>query len=127
MELWLGGDSKRGKGLTDSPYSELRRLLNENKGTGKLFDYTSRHGLKFWTRIKAKMNHPYTLHDLRKTFAVKLVNSGVSIYDAKSLLRHSTVKVTERYYVKASLDRLGSEAERVFKPTELKIVKFQNA
>lgn len=49
-----------------------------------------------------------------KTTSNRLVNSSVNIYGAKNLLRHSTVKVTERYYTKVSLDRLGEEAEKIW-------------
>ncbi|MCB9211794.1 MAG: tyrosine-type recombinase/integrase, partial [Ignavibacteriales bacterium] len=69
-------------------YNDLKRLLNENKGTGKLFDYSSRHGLKFWTRIKTQMNHPYTLHDIRSTFAFRLFNKNIPVEEASQLLRH---------------------------------------
>jgi integrase len=36
-------------------------------------------------------------HDLRHTFATRLVESGVDIITVKELLGHSTVKITERY------------------------------
>lgn len=36
-------------------------------------------------------------HDLRHTFASRLIEKGVDIIKVKELLGHSTVKVTERY------------------------------
>ena len=36
-------------------------------------------------------------HDLRHTFATRLVEKGVDLITVKNLLGHSTVKVTERY------------------------------
>ncbi|MGD9344398.1 MAG: tyrosine-type recombinase/integrase [Candidatus Aminicenantes bacterium] len=36
-------------------------------------------------------------HDLRHTFASRLIEKGVDIIKVKDLLGHSSVKVTERY------------------------------
>ena len=36
-------------------------------------------------------------HDLRHTFASRLVSSGVSLYAVQAFLGHSSIKVTERY------------------------------
>ena len=36
-------------------------------------------------------------HELRHTFASRLVNSGVSLYAVQAFLGHSSIKVTERY------------------------------
>lgn len=41
--------------------------------------------------------HGLRFHDLRHTFASRLVEKGVDIITVKELLGHSTVKITERY------------------------------
>lgn len=101
----------------------LYDLMKPRKSTGKVFVYRDPSTISFWYDIKKKMRHDFIIHDIRKNFAIQLVNSGVTIFDAKSLLRHSSVVVTEQYYAKASLDRLREEAGRVFSKKDLKIFK----
>jgi len=40
---------------------------------------------------------PFGFHDLRHTFATRLVEKGVPLYVVQKLLGHSNIKVTERY------------------------------
>ncbi|WP_312228679.1 tyrosine-type recombinase/integrase [Pseudescherichia sp.] len=40
---------------------------------------------------------PFTIHEMRHTFATKLIESGADIHTVKDLLGHSTIKVTELY------------------------------
>lgn len=39
----------------------------------------------------------YTIHELRHTFATRLVETGADIHTVKELLGHSSIKVTEIY------------------------------
>ena len=65
-----------GKG-TDNPVAEPRRLQK---------------------RIcEAAGIPPFTIHEMRHTFATKLIESGADIHTVKDLLGHSTIKVTELY------------------------------
>lgn len=52
------------------------------------------------------------MHDLRHSFASALVNNGLSIYDVKELLGHSSVSTTQRY-AHLSQDRLSKAAKTV--------------
>lgn len=126
--------SKGGKIDQFPLYNELEVLLSKHrKSRGSIFGYKSIDSLKFWGRLrkrvnkKHKINFDFTMHCIRKTFISKLVEQGVSIFDACKLARHSSVKVTERYYAKVSNKRLGSEAERVFgvKRKELEVINLQ--
>ena len=37
------------------------------------------------------------IHDLRHTYAITLINSGVSLYEVQTLLGHSSLQMTQRY------------------------------
>ena len=62
-----------------------------------------------------KLDYPYTMHSIRKTFATDLVNGSVSVFDAMKLLRHRNITTTMKYYTFADLSRIGNEAEKIFK------------
>lgn len=47
-------------------------------------------------KLKYRIEH-FRFHDLRHTFASKLIERGATISDVKALLGHSTVRLTERY------------------------------
>ncbi len=65
-----------GKG-TDNPVSEPRRLQKR---------FCEAAGIP-----------PFTIHELRHSFATRLVEDGVDIHTVKDLLGHSSIKVTELY------------------------------
>ena len=84
-------------------YLELRKLKDQN-------------GTSEYVFVNPKTNSPYgdvknafraacerakivglRFHDLRHTFATRLVQAGVDIITVKELLGHSSVRVTERY------------------------------
>lgn len=61
-------------------------------------------------------------HDLRRTFASLLVQSGVSIQAVSNLLRHSNINITDKVYAHLSVEHLR-EATRVLEtPPKLKVV-----
>jgi integrase len=86
---------------------ELHSLLSELKAstlsspyvfvngkTGTLFRDIKR---SFQTACKRAGINSLRFHDLRHTFASRLVERGVDIITVKELLGHSTIRMTERY------------------------------
>jgi len=51
-----------------------------------------------WARV-LQFPKGISLHSLRSTFASQLIRKGVDMYTVSRLLGHSSVKVTEKYYV----------------------------
>lgn len=93
--------------ISEDLYEELK-LLKEKDGNAEfVFQYADqktgekRH-LKHFRRSfetacrRAKISS-FTFHDLRHTFASRLVRSGVDLITVKDLLGHYSVKTTERY------------------------------
>ena len=51
-----------------------------------------------WQKVaKAAKLHAFTFHDLRHTFASKLVQAGVDLNTVRELLGHADIKMTLRY------------------------------
>jgi integrase len=62
--------------------------------TGVKFDNVKRS----WEALRERAGLPgFWFHDLRHTFASKLVMAGQDLYVIKELLGHSTIQMTERY------------------------------
>lgn len=53
-----------------------------------------------WTRFLKRINIKYKKpHSMRDTYATTLIRRGASIHDVKDLLGHSSIKITEKYYI----------------------------
>lgn len=65
--------------------------------------------------VAAKIKKGHS-HRLRDTFAVALLQNGVSLDDVSTLLGHASVRITQRHYspwVQARQTRLDEELDRV--------------
>ena len=101
-----GTTSKSGQTRHVSLNSEVMTILKlwgqQSKGvfvftspvTGTRFDNIK----KAWGQLRIRAGIPdFLFHDLRHTFASKLVMAGVDLYTVKELMGHSTIQMTERY------------------------------
>jgi integrase len=95
--------------INDILYSLLARLRGSNGGE-RMFPYTN----VYWSFKKAARLAgipEVRLHDLRHTFATRLIESGVDIITVRDLLGHSQSAVTERYtHPNESLKRVAVDA-----------------
>lgn len=51
---------------------------------------------RFLKRIEVNYKKP---HSIRDTYATTLIRRGASIHDVKAMLGHSSIKITEKYYI----------------------------
>ena len=80
-----------GRWIKDMP---AESLVFPNPKSGKKLDNIK----KSWSNLLEGANiSSFRFHDLRHTFASKLVMNGVDLYTVKELLGHSTIELTQRY------------------------------
>ena len=89
--------------ISESLFIEFEKLKKANGKTGCVFTYPETGKpmkdvkRSFQTACKRAGIKGIRFHDLRHTFASRLVEKGVDIITVKDLLGHSSVRVTERY------------------------------
>lgn len=55
---------------------------------------------RFWRRFLKRIGVDYkNPHSMRDFYATTLVRRGAKIHDVKDLLGHSSIKITEKYYI----------------------------
>ncbi len=94
-----GSNAKSGKTrhipLNAEALDVLKRYQRQH-AEGRLFDLTRVN--KSFTAITEKAGiQNFRFHDLRHTFASKLVMAGADLYVVKDLLGHASIAMTERY------------------------------
>lgn len=99
----------------------VKELYSSNKKTGYLLgelkktEAVSQYGRNLW--VKFNHSEPWTLHDLRRTFATKLNDMGVFPHIVEQLLGHALPGVMTIYnrsqYLPEKLDTLNKWCERL--------------
>jgi len=77
-------------------YETLKALRAEASGSDKVYEW--KHVQKAYE--KARKNAELVglrLHDLRHTFATRLIQAGVDVFTVQRILGHSTITMTMRY------------------------------
>lgn len=75
---------------------------------------------KYNTQLKklgemANVPFPLTTHVGRKTFAMSMLNQGMSIESVSKMLGHSSIAITQSHYAQVKIDRILSEFNLIFK------------
>lgn len=87
----------------EKKYSDLGLKFNEDSlmfTTETCSPIDSRNYLRSWERFLKRINIEYRkFHALRDTYATSLVRRGAKIFEVKELLGHSSIKITEKYYI----------------------------
>lgn len=84
--------------FTDKTAESIKNYVKDRK-TGYLFPGSIRMLQRIVKEVgeKAGLKSKITPHLIRHMFATNLLENGASIYDAKTLLGHSSIATTERY------------------------------
>jgi len=77
-------------------YRTLQDLRSEANGSWRVYPLKHVQGAFETARTKADLSG-LRLHDLRHTFATRLIQSGVDVFTVQKLLGHSTITMTMRY------------------------------
>lgn len=97
VESVVTGRTKSGKWRAVPLNSDAKAAL-KHLGRERLVDCDTADTLSDWFKEDAEATKlPGSLHWLRHTFCTALVQSGVSLYDVKTLAGHSSITVTEKY------------------------------
>jgi integrase len=111
-------------------HDELLLMLKELQGEGvtkigRLFPQysTERSTPIFWIRLinrlvetkdeDRRIDHKYTFHQLRKTFATWIANSGTGTDKLQVLLDHSSSEVTKEFYTENNMKIFKGIVEKV--------------
>lgn len=98
-------------------FEDLRKHLNTLKRTSpedRIFGYTNQ-SLSFYYRAQNILfgERRYSIHQLRKTFITKLVNSPLSadLNLVREFARHSKISTTLDYYTETKKERMRNEID----------------
>lgn len=93
--------SKNGEKRTIPMTNTLFNLLKDNKVvdiSNRVFPYNVNSLKDAFERARDKAKlEDFRFHDLRHTFATRLIQNGVDLYKVKELLGHKTIAMTMRY------------------------------
>ena len=121
--------TKNGKNRTAYILEDALKMLKKlyfrnkrNKPDDMPFHFPSRHSIgRHFKKIAKKARVTCTLHDLRRTCASRLSESGVNVLVATEILGHSSPVTTQKYYTRISPQVLKQAVVNANKPISLKL------
>jgi len=112
---------KSAAGLRDVPISPnllpvIKRFFRFTPGA-RVAPFTPETIDKRWRTIQERdvaLSQHYRLHDLRHTYASRLVLKGCNLRVVQYLMGHSSLEVTARVYLHCSSEQAQTEAKRIY-------------
>lgn len=89
--------------LTDQLAAFLKEFRSND---GKVFGFNSKYGISW---LRKKFFRDYSFHDIRRTFATRLLKNNVNPYKVMKLMRHKDFKTTMNHYAYIDTLSLGNE------------------
>ena len=116
QEFLLAVPESERQGFVFNPY--LHRGVSRRVDTvsSKLIEIGETAKIK----VDEKKGEPVyvSAHDLRRSFGTRWAKRGVSVFHLKELMRHSSVKTTEQYYVDIQADETAEAVLQKFRESK---------
>lgn len=94
-------------------FPQIRALLGEiPRNNERVFPFTAYAVKSHFQRLKRKYGLNFRLHDLRHTFAIRCIESGISIFTLSKWLGHSNINTTASIYAHLLTDFERQEIAR---------------
>lgn len=85
-------------------------LLSLTWGTGRIFNYSSRHSARsFWKTLNKDLHFNYAPHQLRKSRGTQLANNGAKLLFLMEYMRHRDISTTKDYYIEVSQNKMRDD------------------
>lgn len=99
--------------ISDSLYNDIMKIAPEDTDS-PIVDLDIQRATNQYTRIKNKMVldgfKTITCHEMRKSCLTRWAQAGMDPYTLKTLAGHSSINVTNKYYLKITADEAAKKA-----------------
>ena len=100
--------------ISDSLYNDIMKAADKEDTDSPIIDLSIQRVTNQYTRIKNKMTldgfKTITCHEMRKSCLTRWAQSGMDPYTLKTLAGHSSINVTNKYYLKITTESAAKRA-----------------
>lgn len=100
--------------ISDSLYNDIMKAADKEDTDSPIIDLSIQRVTNQYTRIKNKMTldgfKTITCHEMRKSCLTRWAQAGMDPYTLKTLAGHSSINVTNKYYLKITTEGAAKRA-----------------